>query len=462
MQSLAGLIQRTNESRHVYTSLVSDWLANLKWLIDRNFFQLSQQGFAGNAVVFAVLTTLARAVAEPPMLAYVEDAKGQLDKLDTHHPLNMLLRNPTPGLMTQYELVELITIYMGIGGRFNGFIERSNNGQPIGIWPLRPDRVGPIYSTLDDVEARVIKGWSYQLPGSGRYTAIPREDVFTVNFPNPAGESGGLVEGLGPLQALAAEVGADNEATKLVGSLVSNYATPSLAIMLKQPLPNKAQADLLKQAWMSQFGGSRRGEPALLDAGTDVKQLSFNLSQLEFPQLRGIAEARISAAFGVPAVLAGLKTGIDRAADANLDGLRLYFTETTCSDYWRRFEDAYTNQIGSWWGADVVCKFDRRQVRALAVQSRTEKEPLADAFSMGAISVDEYREHVLNLDPLPNGAGKVYMVPSAFIPTLDLQKLAALPPPAEATPGSGLGEGAPSAQGKSADLATLLHTNGTT
>lgn len=456
--ALGGILKRTNDSRKVFTGLVSTYLAGLLWLLDRKFYELGHTGYGSNAVVYAVLTCLARAVAEPPLLAMTQDTQGTRTKLSSASPLVQLLRVPTPGLMTMFEFVELMVLYLGISGRFNAFIERANNGMPIGLWPLRPDRIGPIYSTLEETEARVIKGWSYQVPGTARYVAIPREDVFTVNLPDPVGESGGLIEGLGPLQALAMEVGADNEATRLVGSLVSNYATPSLAIMTKSPIANKETADLLKHAWMQQFGGTRRGEPAILDAGTDIKQLSFNLSQLEFPQLRGIAEARIAAAFGVPAALAGLKTGIDRAADANLDGMRLYFTETTCSDYWRRLEDAFTMQVAVYWGENVVCTFDRRQVRALSTQTRMEKQPVADGFALGAVTVDEYREHVLNLDPLPNGQGQVFMVPSGVIPSLNLAEMAALPPPPPPVVGSGEGAPGANAEAKSADL--LVTTNG--
>jgi phage portal protein BeeE len=122
-QAVAGLIQRTNQSRRVFTGLISSYLASLLWLIDRQFFSLAQSGFGANAVVFAVLSTLSRAVAEPPLIAYVEDAEGQLDKIDQQHPLQKLIKSPTPGLMTQYELWELMVLYMGIAGRFNAFIE---------------------------------------------------------------------------------------------------------------------------------------------------------------------------------------------------------------------------------------------------------------------------------------------------------------------------------------------------
>src|SRR5206468_2572086 len=104
------------------------------------------------------------------------------------------------------------------------------------LWPLRPDRVGPIYSTSDAEGEHVLAGWSYLVPGTSNYLGLPRRDVLTFNFPDPSGDSGGIVEGLGPLQVLASEVGADNEATKFVGSLLANSAVPGVVLTTKTPL----------------------------------------------------------------------------------------------------------------------------------------------------------------------------------------------------------------------------------
>jgi HK97 family phage portal protein len=410
--TVLGLIARTAESMRLYTALVPTFLQNLLWLIERTFLKLAESGYGQNAVVYSVLRLLSSSVAEPPMLAYTEDEDGQLTKLPRQHPLNRLLRNPTPGLLTMYEFWELVTVYLGITGRFNGFIERGNNGLPIAIWPLRPDRVGPIYSGMEQpVGARVVKGWSYLIPGTTHYIAIPREDVLTINLPDPAGESGGLVEGLGPLQVLAAEVGADNEATKLVGSLLANYATPGLVIKTKVPITDKETAKRLKRQFQSQFGGSHRGEPAVLDSDADVVPLSFNLSQLEFPSLRNITETRVAAAYGVPALLVGLEAGISRGARATIQEQREFFTETTLSNYWRRYGDAMSEQVAISFGEGTVCRFDTRKVKALQRQAAEEASKVKDAFQLGAATLDQYLDS-LGLDPLPGDAGKVLYVPN--------------------------------------------------
>lgn len=400
--SALGLIRRTAQTAQLSTALISQWLANTLWLIETTFLGLARKGYGQSPVVYACLRLLSQSVPEPPLLAYAEAADGSRAPLDRRHPLQQLIARPNE-LLTEYEFWELTTLYLGICGHAHWWKERDRAGRVIALWPLRPDRVGPIYSTLTDPGARVVKGWSYQVPGTAQYLALPREDVVTFNLPDPAGESGGLVEGLGPLQVLAAEVSADNEATRFVGALVANYAQPSLLIKTKVPIKDEDTARLIKAAFKSQFGGSHRGEPALLDGDSSIEQLSFNLRELEFPNLRDVAESRIAAAFGVPAILVGLKVGLQSGIRATIKEQRAYFAETTLANYWRRFSDQYTLDVAAEFGPGLVCAFDTSRVLALADVTAQQQQPLIDAFAAGAITVNEFRTLVLHLPERPDG-----------------------------------------------------------
>ena len=205
-------------------SFVSNYLQNVLYLLSQQFLDLARNGYAGNAAVYACLKLLSQSVPEPPLIASTEAAVGTTTPLPRAHPLQALIRRPNP-LMTEYELHELTTLHLAIVGRSVWWKERSNAGQIIALWPLRPDRVGPIYDT-----GRVISGWSYLVPGTSNYVPIAAADVWLTNFADPAGESGGMVEGLGPLQVLASEVGADNEATRFVGAMLANYGTPGVVL----------------------------------------------------------------------------------------------------------------------------------------------------------------------------------------------------------------------------------------
>jgi HK97 family phage portal protein len=301
-------------------------------------------------------------------------------------------------------------------GRSTWWKERDNAGRLIALWPLRPDRVGPIYGVADDAGAdRVLAGWSYLVPGTTTYVPIPRQDVLLFNIPDPMGESGGLVEGLGALQVLASEIGADNEATKYVGSLLANDARPGTVLEVAGAVTSQDDADLIKAAYTSQYGGRNRGKVGVVDKGTKVISVGFNLQQLEFPALRRISESRVCAAFGVPAMLVGLLVGLEHSTFSNYAEAREFFAETTCANYWRRFSDTFTNDIAAEYGVNIVCTFDLTKVRSLAAQAIIELDRTRDAYDRGVISPNEYRE-ALNLPPHPDGD----FLPAAQKPQLAL------------------------------------------
>jgi len=385
---------------------------------------LASEGYGTNAVVYACLRLLSQSVPEPPLLVYQVDAKLQRVPVPFDHPCQALIRQPNP-LMTEYEMIELMTLHLSIVGRTHWFKQRDNLGRIAALWPLRPDRVGPHYGgTANDEIAsqsndakpganqQVLDGWNYWPPGMGEPTVLSIDDVISMNYPDPAGETGGIVEGLGPLQVLSREVESDNEATNFVAALLKNSAVPGSILKLKAQGVSADQAKKIKRAWMAQFGGQKRGEPAVLDAETDYQSVGFNLQQLEFPQLRGFSESRIASCFGVPAIMVGLHVAVMASIKATISEQREFFAETTLTNLWRRISDQMTNNLANEYGDRLVCRFDMTQVKALSQQSKLQVQPIAVAFAQGAVTIDEYRVSVLNMTPLPNGVGNMLMIPT--------------------------------------------------
>lgn len=392
-------------------ALVANWLAGLVWVIEDKFLSLATDAYGKNEVVYAGIRLLSQSVAEPPLKAYTEKGDDK-NELPRDHKLTQLIRRPNE-LMTEYEFWELVTTHCAIVGRSYWWKERSNSGEIISLWPLRPDRVGPLYSNSDKAGERVIRGWWYQIPDSGQYVEILRRDVLAFNLPDPSGQSGGIVEGIGPCQVLATEISADNEASVFVGALLANYAAPTVVLKVDNLPADQDQVDFIKATFRNEFGGSRRGVPAVINAKTEITPLGFNLQQLEFPQVRAIAETRICAAIGVPAILVGVKAGLDRSTFANMREAREFLAETTCSTYWRRFSDQYTNDVAAEFGDNIVCEFDTRNVRALAGQIQEKLQPIKKAYSTGAVTRNEYRQ-ALGLDPFDDAAvGEVFLVPTS-------------------------------------------------
>lgn len=418
-------------------SLVPNFMAQVAWQFASTYPELARKAYGSNAVVYACVRLLAQSIPEPPLVASTEGADGELTPLSPDHPLAVLLKRPNE-LMTEYEFWELVEIHVSLSGGSWWWKQRDNAGRVVNLWPLRPDRIVPAYQPdLNAPEGqRLLYGWAYTPPGGGTPIVIPRAHVLAFGNPDPAGESGGVVETLGPVQVLANEIAADNEATSFVGSLLANYAQPSMLIKTKMPIRDIEIARRLKAQFMTELGGAHRGEPALLDADTEIEKLSFDLKQLEFPDLRALAESRISAAFGVPAILVGLKVGLDKSTYSNFESAREFFTETTLSAKWRRYSDQMTNDLAPEYGPGIVCRFDTTKVKALAGQRMRHAEPVRDAFDRGAVTLAQYVEAIGQT--LPDGVdGDVYYVPSSVtvVKASDLGKeppkpeIVTLPPP---------------------------------
>lgn len=386
-------------------ALVPGYLSNLLWLISQQFLDLTRNGYAANSAVYAVMRVLWQSIAEPPLVAYTVSGDGETETpLPYAHPLRQLIRRPNE-LMSESQMWALVEIQTCIVGRSLWWKERNHLGQVIALWPLRPDRCGPIYSDKTTPGESILSGWSYLVPGTGNYINLPRRDVLCFLWPDPAGESGGIVEGLGPLQVLSTEVAADNQATTYVGSLLANYATPGVVIQVQGSLRDENDARLIKENFKRDFGGVSVGTPAVIDAGSTVTAIGFSLQDLEFPALRRVSESRIAAAFGVPAILVGLQVGLESGIRATIAEQREYFAETTLSTHWRAFADQFTHSVASETGLLVVCRFDLTKVRALALQAQGEIEKIAQGYQLGVVSVDEYRDKVLQLPPLGGEAG---------------------------------------------------------
>ncbi len=429
---LVGTVVKAASAVDYGISLVPTFWNTILWQIASTYPELAAKAYGSNAVVYACMRLLCQSVAEPPLVPSTEDTDGELTPLPKTHPLNILLDRPNE-LMTQFEMLEMIELHVGLAGGSYWWKQRTNGGGIENLWPLRPDRIVPIYNP--DLNAprgeRLLKGWGYYPPGGGKPIPIPRSEMIAFGTPDPAGETGGVVETLGWVQVLATEIAADNEATRFVGSLLANYAQPSMLIKTKMPIRDPEIARKLKAQFMSELGGSHKGEPALLDADTEIEKLSFDLQQLEFPDVRAMSESRISAAAGTPAVLIGLKVGLDKATYSNFESAREFFTETTLSARWRRYSDQFTNDLASEFGPNIVCRFDTSQVKALAGQRQRHAQPIKEGYENSVVMVDEYREKVLNLPPLPNGAGQVVRVKSSekFVKPEDLMKEPPKPPP---------------------------------
>jgi hypothetical protein len=148
-----------------------------------------------------------------------------------------------------------------------------------------------------------------------------------------------------------------------------------------------------------------------------VEKMAFSPSELDIGTLRRIPEERVSAVLGVPAILAGLGAGLERATYANARMLREYFTENKLIPLWRMVATELTYQLlqkDYQSNAIVKAQYDFSNVRSLQSDEEDLYKRLNIGVKGGWISVAEARSQV----GLPTTDEQdIYYVPVNVVPT---------------------------------------------
>ena len=215
---------------------------------------------------------------------------------------------PSPGhiaTLVNPALLESIATHLLLHGNAFVHVAQDGQGQPAGLFPLRPDRV--------KVEPDA-SGW----PASYLYRAgeakrrfqvrdgLGRPEVMHIRAPHPLDDH----YGLGCLGAAAAAVAVHNAAGRWNKALLDNAARPSGALVY-QPgdgsVLSPSQFERLREEMEAQFAGAgNAGRPLLLDGGLKWQAMSLTPADMDFVALKAAAAREIALAFGVPPMLLGL------------------------------------------------------------------------------------------------------------------------------------------------------------
>ena len=267
---------------------------------DLAFHTLVREGYKGNSAVWACVRVYARAFPEPEMHVFRDTQDGK-EKLPDH-PVRQLLARPNP-FMGEDELWSFVITYMALGGNAYLWKERSRSGAVVALWPLHDGHMSPAPGSTT-----WITHYQYD-QGDGRAVPVPIEDVIHLRWaPDPMQPT----RGLAPLVAAARVVDTDNEALRYTFALLKNDAVPRTILTTKLPLDPKGLKQMQEQ-WRERYGGDNRGDIAVVSGDVSIARAGANLSELQVEMLHNIPESRIAAAFEVPAVLAGLNIGLQRA-----------------------------------------------------------------------------------------------------------------------------------------------------
>lgn len=395
-------------------------------LLLRGFETLSREGYHKNAVVFACISALAFDFPEPPMLVYGEDSDDApaLPK----HPLRRLLARPN-AFMGERELWMITMVYLGIGGNAYWHKVRNSSGRVIELWPYSSAALQPYVSATT---TNWIDHYTFT-SADGRQISVPTDDI--VHFKWPSVDTGQWWLAQPPLLAVSAEVGADNEMTTYLKSLMVNDAVPRTIIIQN---PNRFMApeeiERAKAQFMANYSNNKRGGIMVLEAGSDIKRLGLDLNELAFDAMHKVPEKRIAAAFRVPLSVAGIG---DDPTYSNSEEAYSRYVRSTLAPLWKLADDEVQNSLGDEFGVYV----ERDLTKVTALQQDQDKlwNRVDQAFRAGRLTLNQANK-LCGLPSVPGGdvylwSASIFPVPTAQLGAVVAAEVeGALNPPAPPVP----------------------------
>lgn len=352
-----------------------------------------------NAIIMACVQWIGRTFPEAPLR--VMRAKGATADAVPDHALTRLLAQPNPyynGLL----LWQATLASFNINGNAYWLKMRNDSQQVVQVWYEPHTTCRPYWP---DDGSEFIAG--YEVQRRGEWKKVRREDV--VHFRNGLDPRNPRL-GLSPLGSAFREVFTDNEAANFSASLLRNLGIPGVIVSPATDMATIADPEGLKNAMVSKFSGDKRGEPMVMQGPTKIDVLSFSPEQMNLEKLRNIPEERITALLGIPAIVAGLGSGLDHSTYANVREAREAAYHNNLLPTQRllaaQLDTDLLPDLGDERREHVA--FDTSKVQALADDQDALYKRLSIAYNAGWIKRSEARTIAGETELVSDAADEIY------------------------------------------------------
>ncbi len=436
------------------------------WQQDRSLgraddYQAHARAFTSNEIVFAAVRLRAQSAAEPAFVGrrwrrdrptfasnrhagHVQRARnvflvqnGYVEELP-QHPLVKIMNNPNP-FTTRARLMRMLVMDRDLDGNCYIAKVRSDLGNVVELWRLRPDRVRIIPDRQN-----FIAGYTYTV---GNETALfPPEDIIHWDEPNPLSD----YYGFSPVSPIMARVEVDNALRQALGDFYTGGgAGPGAILTLSGKLDDTIREQVRdKLRKMLNHIGSFR-ETLILEQGTsDYKRLGLDRGLTDYvpKEVNAVMESRIGLPFGIPGSILGLLIGYESSSYANKRADWQVFWDITMTPLMADFDDGFTRSLCPEFGGIDELLADLSDIRALqedidALHERARKNVDAALWTIeegrgatGVTEVPQDGDHML----LPTRSTLVPVPLEDLIPEHPVSVPAAPPAMPEPSPANAL------------------------
>jgi HK97 family phage portal protein len=362
-----------------------------------NYGVYATEAFSKNSVVYTGIMYKVRAMVSAPLRAY-EGTRKEPHLLPISHDLQKLVMRPNPSQSWE-EFMGYLIVSLNIDGNSYVQLEREDGngeGRPIGMYPLRPDKV---YIVPNNTESgrRGVMGYVYvpegrsayekwgaqqrrQARDDGKVKHYTHDDIIHVKYPNPLDDLDGMGYGLSPQSPLANIITADNQLTKFIKDFIQRGGVPPFWFSFDVPLDDGDIAQL-RDYVQSIYGGADNWlRPGVLDKGGKVQRLGLTLDELGFSGMDERDETRLLGPQGVPPMVVGTRVGLYRSTYENYENARRAFWQDTMWPDLRLFEVEFQHYLNT---ETEFVMFDMSEVPAISQDVENLISAAHKAWTMG-------------------------------------------------------------------------------
>lgn len=353
-----------------------------------------------NEVAFGCVEIRASSLATPRLIVQKRTKDGEWEEAEGH-PFRRLWIRPSEG-MGEADLIRFASRSFDATGLFYAEKVRSRSGALVGLNPLDPEKVQPVYKKAMD-GSREIDFYRWR---DGIYTSDIAPDDMLLRRDVMLGG------GQSRLGVAMAHIDADNAQTDYVRAFFNNAGVPSGILNVKDRTIDQEESDAIRSQWRAKYGRQwgNQHDVAVLDENADYQKVGSGLDELDSETLRGVSESRICTVFEVPPLIIYTYIGLTRSTYSNMDSAWEQFWKTTMSGLMRDWKSWLSYAVlsefvdfGDVLDEKIRLHWDTSEVGALneAVTELADREK--SIFMVNATTLDEFRAR-LGLAPYPDAA----------------------------------------------------------
>ena len=325
------------------------------------------------------------------------------EKMSFTHPLCELFEEVNP-VDTLWDLWFYMVGWRMLTGDSMVFKAKNGFGITKQLWPMPSQWCRAIPDPVN-----MIGGYEVS-SGPGTYF-VPRESMIHIRQPNMDWQGNGRYYGSPVIKAAATTIDLENEMFKRLFYTFKNFAPPGMVFSTEQRMqPHQVHqlwANLAAQHSMSEHSG----RPMVVHSGLKLESSYQQSGQKELDYIGSLDKTLeiTLATHGVLATVLGITNGANKAS---MQGSLVQFCKMTVDPILKHFSQHFTQNLATEFADDrslVVkigpCAVDKEEQLVKMIETM---------IKAGAVTPDEVREMLMDMDPLNSPHGSKAVMVSGF------------------------------------------------